>query len=201
MTFNKLLFYVFIALYISFSGEIEPLPVQKTKSKLAKKIAKDELDLHPNEGLFYYQKKPFPGIAVEYDQEGVKLESIDFRAGKKEGWHRKWFANGQLGFEAKNIKGRLTGIAKTWWPNGMLRSESRYLNGVVHGVQKQWYKSGQLFKERNLRNGKEDGLQKAWRKNGKIYNNYEARNGRFFGLKRSNLCYELQDEIIQFNNN
>lgn len=47
-------------------------------------------------------------------------------------------------------------------------------------------------------NGREEGMQKAWRENGKIYNNYEAKNGRIFGLKRANLCYELENEEVQF---
>ncbi|MFK7749990.1 MAG: toxin-antitoxin system YwqK family antitoxin, partial [Kordia sp.] len=64
-------------------------------------------------------------------------------------------------------------------------------------VQEQWYKTGEKFKRINIVNGKEEGLQQAWRKNGKLFNNYEAKNGRFFGLKRSGLCYELQNEVVQ----
>ena len=46
-------------------------------------------------------------------------------------------------------------------------------------------------------NGREEGMQQAWRRNGKIYNNYEAKNGRIFGLKRANLCFQLEEEIVQ----
>ncbi len=170
-------------------------------SAMAKKIAKDELTLHPNEGLFYYKEKPFNGKAVERNKNETVVESIDYHAGKKHGFFRKWFDNGQLSFEAVYTKGRLNGSSKTWWKDGALRSESYYDLGIVHGVQKQWYRSGALFKERNLIDGKESGLQRTWRENGKVYNNYEAKDGRIFGLKRSNLCYELQDEVIQFNYN
>jgi antitoxin component YwqK of YwqJK toxin-antitoxin module len=72
--------------------------------------------------------------------------------------------------------------------------------GVPHGIQKQWYQSGAKFKHLSLNHGIEEGLQQSWRENGKIYNNYEAKNGRIFGLKRANLCYELEEEIIQTNN-
>ena len=46
--------------------------------------------------------------------------------------------------------------------------------------------------------GKEEGIQQAFRKNGDLFANYEARAGRFFGLKKSALCYELEDEDVQF---
>lgn len=81
-----------------------------------------------------------------------------------------------------------------------MRSESSFTEGIAHGTQRQWYKSGALFKEINLVEGKEEGMQKAWRENGKIYNNYQARNGRIYGLKRANLCYELDDEEVQYVN-
>ena len=43
-------------------------------------------------------------------------------------------------------------------------------------------------------------MQQAWLENGKIYVNYEAKNGRKFGMNRANLCYELKEEEIQYEN-
>ena len=34
--------------------------------------------------------------------------------------------------------------------------------------------------------------------NGKIYVNYEAKNGRIFGMNRTNLCYKLKNEKVQY---
>ena len=79
-----------------------------------------------------------------------------------------------------------------------LRSESNFKMGIAEGEQWQWYKSGAKFKRRQLVNGREEGIQQSWRENGKIYNNYEAKNGRIFGLKRANLCFELDNEIVQY---
>ncbi|MFK7981436.1 MAG: toxin-antitoxin system YwqK family antitoxin, partial [Saprospiraceae bacterium] len=70
--------------------------------------------------------------------------------------------------------------------------------GIGNGEQKEYYKSGAKFKLKHLINGKEEGIQQSWRENGKIYNNYEAKNGRIFGLKRASLCYELEEEIVQY---
>ena len=69
--------------------------------------------------------------------------------------------------------------------------------GVGDGVQMQYYISGAKFKMITIKNGQQNGMQKAWRQNGKIYSNYEAKNGRIFGLKRSNLCYELENEKVK----
>lgn len=161
-------------------------------------IAKSNLTLRPNEGLVYYQNRPFTGTGQVAYASGIPAETIDYAGGKKHGYHRKWFENGQLSFEAQQVHGKLHGTSQTWWKDGSIRSESNYQEGKIHGVQTQWYKSGALFKKRNIVNGREEGLQQAWRENGKIYNNYEAKNGRIFGLKRSTLCYELEDEDIQF---
>ncbi len=161
-------------------------------------INKVELELKPNLGLMYYQNQPFNGTSVRYYSENFKVESIQFVNGKRHGIYQKWFPDGSLSFEAYYANGLQHGKAKSWWKNGNLRSEANYTNGIVNGIQKQWYKSGAKFKEMTIVNGKEEGMQKAWRENGKIYNNYEAKNGRIFGLKRANLCYQLEDENVQY---
>jgi antitoxin component YwqK of YwqJK toxin-antitoxin module len=163
----------------------------------SKVILKDSVQLIPAKGLVYYDGKPFTGTSVLFS-DTVKIESIDYMNGKRNGWYRKWYPNGMLSFEAEYKIGKRDGTAKTWWKNGKLRSESHFENSVANGVQLQWYKSGAKFKRMNLVNGKEEGLQQSWRENGKLYNNYEAKNGRIFGLKRANLCYELEDEKVKY---
>jgi hypothetical protein len=39
-------------------------------------------------------------------------------------------------------------------------------------------------------------MQQAWLETGALYVNYEAKNGRIFGLLRSNLCYQLENEVV-----
>ncbi len=163
-----------------------------------KEILKDSLVLHANKGLFYHLGQPFSGYSIAYYPNGELVEKIGYWKGKKQGVYQKWYPDGTLSFEAHYEKGRKEGTSKTWWKTGVLRSESIHQMGVTHGNQKQWYKSGQLFKSINIVNGKEEGIQQAWRENGKIYNNYEAKNGRIFGLKRAGLCYELEEEVVQY---
>jgi len=160
-------------------------------------VIKEEVELRPNEGLVYHNDQPFTGRVIHAFPTDVLQESTDYIAGKKDGYHRKWFADGTLAFEAVWKNGRLDGISKSWWRNGNQRSEANQVSGKLHGVQWQWYKSGVKFKQRNMNMGAEEGMQRSWRENGKVYNNYEARNGRIFGLKRASLCFQLDDEEIQ----
>lgn len=161
-------------------------------------VQRNLLQKKPNQGLVFYQDQPFSGTSIQHYPNQVKGVLIQYHKGKKQGLFQKWFPNRDLSFEAHYVNGKQDGITKSWWKNKQLRSESFFKNGVGEGTQKQWYKSGQLFKAIHLVNGKEEGLQQAWRENGKVYNNYEAKNGRIFGLKRANLCYQLEDEAVQY---
>mgnify|MGYP003651573013 FL=1 len=171
----------------------------KTKVVADLEVAKEDLKLNPKEGKWYYQNKPFNGYSVVYYANDTLAEKVGYYDGKKEGKAFKWFADGTLKKEYFYVANHLDGTVKTWWPSGAPSTESHYVNGTKHGEQKVWYANGQLSRKTQINNGKEEGLQQAWLENGKLYVNYEAKNGRIFGMKRSNLCYELEDEIVQLN--
>ena len=173
-------------------------PIINTNNSLT--INQDSLNLIPEVGLVYYLGKPFTGTGVSYLEGTKKATQIDYLKGKKHGFYRKWFDNGVLSFESEYLDGKKHGYTKTWWANSNMRSEANFEKGIANGVQKEWYKSGMKFKVRNLVDGKEKGLQKSWRENGTLYNNYEAKNGRIFGMKRATLCYDLDDEKVQYKN-
>ncbi|MFT7000867.1 MAG: antitoxin component YwqK of YwqJK toxin-antitoxin module [Spirosomataceae bacterium] len=158
---------------------------------------KEQLELKPLEGKWYASNKPLNGFAVTYFPNGKLSEKTGFHEGKRQGISQNWYENGQLRYEVFYQKNRKHGITKNWNPEGTLISESNFVDGVVHGVQTQWYPSGKIFKRMNIVNGIEEGLQQTWWENGKLYVNYEAKNGRIFGLKRSALCYELKNEVVQ----
>ena len=160
-------------------------------------VKKEHLRLNPNEGRWYHEQKPFNGYSVVYYENGKIAERIGFVNGKRQGPAFKWYENGNISSEKHYLNNRLEGITKTWWPNGKQSTESNYLNRKRHGEQLKWYPTGQLARRNQFVNGREEGLQQAWLQTGKLYANYEAKNGRFFGLKRSNLCYQLKDEVVQ----
>ncbi|MCK0131408.1 toxin-antitoxin system YwqK family antitoxin [Flavobacteriaceae bacterium F08102] len=176
-------------------------PTKKKEARdtitILQKVAVADIEIRSQEGLVFYENQPFTGVVTEYYDNGQLAKETSYFQGKKEGSFRKWFDTGIKSYEATYLEGRLNGVAKSWWKNGKIRSEAQYEYGIANGIQRQWYQSGNLFKEMHMVDGHEEGLQKAWRENGKLYNNYEAKNGRIFGLKRANLCYELQNEIVQ----
>lgn len=201
MQFNKISSYCSLILTILASLFFQACQDGSRKQNTAQNtptVLYDSLILKANQGLFYYHNQPFTGKSVSYYPNGNIATQIEFFDGKKEGLYQKYYPNNSLSFEANYKNGKQDGKIRTWWKNGVLRSESHKKNGIVEGIQKQWYASGAKFKELHYTNGQEEGIQKAWRENGKIYNNYEAKNGRIFGLKRANLCYELENEIVQF---
>ncbi len=160
-------------------------------------VAKNELTLRPKLGKWFYRDKAFTGYTMVYHPNGAIAERMGYYQGKKQGRTQKWFADGTLRRWATYHANRLNGRVRSWWPNGVLSMESNYVDGVAHGVQRKWYPNGQLARQTRLNLGREEGMQQAWLRNGKLYANYEARDGRFFGLKRSNLCYALEDEVVQ----
>lgn len=175
------------------------IPVVENRSELPY-VLSDLVVLQANTGITYYKEKPFTGYSIEFYNKDQFSKKVEFKNGKKDGLYEMWFEDGVLSYQANYKQGKLNGKAVSWWGNGNKRSEANYVNGIAEGVQMQWYISGVKFKKITLVNGREEGMQQSWRENGKIYNNYEAKNGRIFGLKRSKLCYELDDEEVQYKN-
>lgn len=171
---------------------------QEDTVRLHKLVIADSITLLPNTGLVYYRNEPYTGAAVTYSDNGLPVMQINYLLGKRHGIYQKWFSDGTISFESHYQNGKIHGTSKSWWQNGCLRSLANHEHGIAQGEQLQWYQSGAKFKRRTLVNGKEEGLQQSWRENGKLYNNYEAKAGRIFGLKRANLCYELDQENIQY---
>ncbi|MDO5973743.1 toxin-antitoxin system YwqK family antitoxin [Flavivirga jejuensis] len=159
-------------------------------------VSKKALVLNQIEGKWYYNGQPYNGYSVKFHPNDTLEEKLGFYKGKREGIAKRWSKNGVLRVASYYSQNRLVGIYRSWWENGTLAEEANYINGIKQGVEKQWHPNGQLAKLRYLVDGRENGIQQAWLKNGKLYINYEAKNGRIFGLMRSNLCYQLKDEVV-----
>jgi antitoxin component YwqK of YwqJK toxin-antitoxin module len=160
-------------------------------------VLKESLVLRPVEGKWYYHDEPFSGFATIYNN-AQKIEKTGYFKGKREGISQKWYDNGTLKSQTYYKANNKEGTEKTWSIYGHQVSESNFVDGIANGEQLKWHSNGLLAQKQNIIDGKESGQQQAWLTNGKIYVNYEAKNGRIFGLKKANLCYELDNEIIQY---
>lgn len=199
MPFSKDIFIVALTLSIGCDYSVQKdAQIAQSSSAIKPNISADSLLLDQQRGLVFYRKKPFTGTAIVKYPNDTVASIVEYVNGKKEGVYRKGFSDGKLSFEASYLNGKRNGKSYSWWHNGNLRTEANFVDGIPDGVQLQYYKSGVKFKKINLVAGREAGLQQSWRENGKLYNNYEAKNGRIFGLKRAKLCFELDDEEVQY---
>jgi hypothetical protein len=140
------------------------------------------------------------GQVYTYYADGQLAKMTNVFEGRREREHVEYFPNGKLKLEENYSHNRLDGAVKRWGLSDgySLVAHLQYQDGKLDGEQRKWYSSGELYQVLNIENGREEGMQRAYRKNGALYANYEARNGRIFGLKRSNLCYELDNESIVY---
>lgn len=140
------------------------------------------------------------GHVYERYSNGTLHKAFSVYEGKKEGSLIAYFLNGKVKYSESYSNNKLDGVVRRYaQENGhQLLAELRYKAGKLHGEQRKWFPTGELHMLMNMTMGKEDGLQKAFRKNGVLYANYEAVEGRTFGMKRSNLCYELDNEQVVY---
>ena len=175
-------------------AQVEPKPVPKTE------VAITNVAYKPNESLWKYNDQPYSGYVIERHEDGSSNARFGVLNGKKQDTAYRWYADGHLQEVAYYHENKLHGIKKNWASDSIhnLVSQLNYHLGKLNGEQRKWYGTGELYKLLNMSMGKEEGMQQAFRPNGDLYVNYEARNGRTFGLKRSSLCYELEDEAVQY---
>lgn len=140
------------------------------------------------------------GYIVDRFKNGQYSKQFCVYEGRKEGMLKVYFPNGKVKFEEHYQNNKLHGEVKRWSQESsyQLMAQLTYKEGKLHGEQKKWFATGELHKLMLMKDGKENGLQQAFRKNGALYANYEAKNGRVFGLKRSNLCYELDNQEVVY---
>ncbi|WP_422359395.1 toxin-antitoxin system YwqK family antitoxin [Reichenbachiella sp.] len=200
--------FLFIALFFLVACQ-ERQSAEIAMSKVDEHVAKPTIEYDISD-LFFDRKTSLwqfksdsslvSGVVKEFFSNGTLKRVFGLYQGKKEGLLTVYFSNGQLKFEEHYENNKLHGEVKRWsLTNGyQLRALLNYKNGKLHGGQKKWFVTGELHKLMHMNEGKENGLQQAFRKNGVLYANYEAKNGRVFGLKRSNLCYELDDQQVVY---
>ncbi len=187
----------FVSAVVAFLGFLKNVQNSRTPVKKYQEVNFNELEVIKENGLVFFNGKPFNGKANDYYENAILASTTNYKDGLKHGAFMKYFRNGEVSFKGDYVNGQPHGFTYSWWNNGKLRSKSSFTNGIGQGEQWQWYKSGAKFKKIQLVNGKEEGMQQSWRENGKLYNNYEAKNGRIFGLKRSKLCFSLENEVVQ----
>ncbi len=143
-------------------------------------------------GVLHYQNSPFDGLLVsKYDNVSLKME-LQYVNGRKDGYEKQWYLNGQLAQSRLYSKGIKVGNHLGWWDHGTKKFDYNFNDiGEYEGNRKEWYKNGQLVRDFNYSKGKELGSQRMWTESGKIRANYEVKNGERFGLIGLKKCYTV----------
>ena len=148
-------------------------------------------------GYLKYDMSLLNGVVYnDFGEVGV------FVNGKRNGFHRQWYKNGQLRYEWRYSNNNCTGYRR-WYKNGQIDQEENYKNDKYDGIQKVWYENGLLKFEMNYVDGMMDGVQKKWYENGQLehkeYFKKDQKNGlstdwRENGLKLRERNYD-HDEL------
>ena len=113
-----------------------------------------------------------PRVEELFHPNGEKKERTNYQSkddgGKKHGFSRKWFADGQLEWETAYKNGEQHGISRRWHENGQLEYETTFKNGERHGLNRQWHENGQLEWETTFNNGEKHGFDRWWNENGQL---------------------------------
>lgn len=163
-------------------------------------VNKSDLFYNTKNSIWTLNNELYSGYAVSFYPKNTLKEKFGILNGKKQNQSIQWYSDGHYKYQTNYHKGKLHGNKKSWSPDSthILVSHLKYVGGKPHGEQKKYYPTGELFKKLNLNMGKEEGLQQAFRENGALFANYEAREGRIYGLKKSKLCFQLDDEEVQY---
>jgi antitoxin component YwqK of YwqJK toxin-antitoxin module len=136
---KKLFFFIFIFCLISSCND------NNSSSGIfeifnGKRILKKELE--KDGGLYYYEGKPFNGIAFAmYDDKNIEFEQC-FKDGKFDGEQKYWYRNGQLEQINSYENGVKDGKLTSWYDNGQLIAEGFYKDNYETGSFNRWYDNG-----------------------------------------------------------
>ncbi|WP_338359437.1 hypothetical protein [Yeosuana marina] len=162
------------------------------KNNIQQEINSANENLFLDNGILMYNKKPFNGSLFTYFSENHLESRIQYKEGKKDGYEKHWYENGDLSILRFYNNGLKTGIHKGWWENGNLKFEYYFNNkGEYNGSVKEWYSSGIHCRAFNYIDGQENGRQQLWKIDGSIKANYVVVNGERFGLIGLKKCYAV----------
>jgi hypothetical protein len=126
-----------------------------------------------------------------YFPNGSIRESIEMKAGQKNGLDREYFedgkvsresyyknglldgralcfrADGTLDWDVEYVQGKETGVYKEFYPDGKIKTISHLVNGVQNGKTFEYYPNGIKKNEVDYLNGKNDGIYRSFFENGK----------------------------------
>jgi antitoxin component YwqK of YwqJK toxin-antitoxin module len=106
------------------------------------RVAAKELE-YAEDGLYYFNGKPFTGTAIYYLKSGWENAEMEFRDGLQWGPAKEWYGPGIPMRDATFLNGALHGRAKEWHKNGQIAEDGEYEHGITLW-EKKWDEQGNL---------------------------------------------------------
>ena len=154
-------------------------------------ISEGDSRLSSANGLLYCGSEPFSGSIRSEDTQGNLVAIEHYRAGKKHGVAKCWYADGRLAERRPYCDGEKTGWHCAWYPSGQRRFRYHFSHNQNDGDFWEWYDTGRPYRFRQFKAGLEIG-QKIWRRDGQIYANYVHQDHQLAGLLGGRLCDATQ---------
>lgn len=122
------------------------------------------------------------GAQEEWNEDGVKISSVEFLHGVFNGSFLEWYDDGKPKLTTSYKNGMRQGSYQEWYSNGQLAVKASYSDGNIDGQLTEWYDDGNIAYEGKYKNGLPQGLHVRYFHADEISSNSE--NG-FFSKKPS----------------
>jgi len=126
----------------------------------------------------HYKGKPFTGIMVEVDKNGVLVAECKMVEGLLQDTATFYFENGEIKKRVNYVNDKLQGAYVIYHENGELKETLNYHNDKLSGVAKIYNENGILEAENNFKDGEANGLCKTYDEKGKLIDEVLYLKGR-----------------------
>jgi len=121
--------------------------------------------------VYYYEGLPYTGGIWDWDDDYYMEASC--KDGRLHGLKREFyssnFSNRPMMFEGNYQNGKPDGFHQKWYRNGQLEMKGNYhLDAIGYGLWQYWYENGQLKQQITFKDGKRDGLYQRWDESGQL---------------------------------
>ena len=108
------------------------------------------------------------GVEKNFYDNGDLLSEVNIVAGKREGWRKTYFGNGQEPQETFFVNDKPQGIEKYFYPDGTLRLVARWKDGQLNGAVENYDENGVLELESTFENDLRQGPTILYYPDGKV---------------------------------
>jgi hypothetical protein len=164
---------------------------------LAREVSAGEIE-HAR-GRVTLDGAPYSGFVVEHHADGSLASRALYVDGLAEGWHEAWHPGrpgspAQLRHRKYYEAGKREGEHLGWRANGELEFRRHYLADLSHGKQEFFQIGNRLVEEKHFEYGHEEGRQRGWNADGELVMNYTVKHGKRYGIVGRNDCVSVVDE-------